>query len=979
MAESFVGLENLPNVYFRDITISSINAVEGQQRSCEIEIKLVVKDKMENGSLQWATNDLLSTYLNITLIQSLDKNFTQQLTNGQYTLNSFDFMSSVNYDRSTVKRITKRLRPEGDIQTYATTDGIYEFEYNFSFTIKEEDLIDVAYFAALTLNQSMLSSDYMADFDSGEIKYFQGPISSEKVFVDAALQSTTNVFYLPDNRIWSGPVHLHNGSYMAGAFHKTTPHPMLRLVETPNLKLKDNRDRKNLAKRNIINKKSRFFGNPYDTYDEEKNIKRLFSFDIESIFLEKTKYGLMIKNLDSVLYDQALQEFTIDKLTVTRSQLIPKRLTKKAIRKALSTSCLIYKDEGQTTTFSDDCEIVEANLLDSKYRFFNFVDKKIKKIKYGQYSHSIELSFSDKTKNLLLSLHANYKNSISKLERYYLRSSKSTYKNIKGSFKESFYTDEVERYGLDNVENFNLAPWIYAPEQYTTLKSYLYDFTLDEKASLYNSLYNSINPNTGTAKGVSIFLQLFKDLLREFEFKFDLNRLIRGSSQQRRQPSRSGLDAPFKNITLKKQFDNAFDSAKRPGYRILEKQDSISGLPVLGHDVFDRRRNYEKNRFFSSRPNLNFEESKTLEQDELASLIDIDTYSTSYLSPITFINKSRNIDLTNNLQANKDLLNNEIESIFSNKKSNSVFNKKLAFQKFSSANPTNNDKDSSFQDASDYMGTESKFLNLSSEFATEDLSVIQKIKVKEKLSAAVYGKKNRKSKFKDKFDLTKSDNIIASKKRSKKNLAKRLRKMPLHVKSIITSRSKAVKNDILTNQIDLLQSIRNENVMTISHFGVQKIEYLDGFKKDKNGKDIFNFPNWKELDLQTFQTSDKDLLCRATSYYDESSEISMPKDLSFEIFDKFFIIKANTTLEQNRAALDSIRIKNLNNINHDYSTTNPVTQPIKESSVFTEQPQPNRPLGDVQTSTRTGDISSRQRRGRQRAVNRATSNIRGTY
>ena len=165
MVESFVGLENLPNVYFRDITVSTINSVEGQQKTSLIEVKLVIKDKQDNGSFQWADSDLLNTYLNVTLVQSLDKNFTQQLTNGQYTLNTFDFKDSPDYDQSTVKRVIKRLRPEGNPEEYSVGDGMYEFEYSFSFEIKDEELINVAYFAALTINQADLSVDYMANSD----------------------------------------------------------------------------------------------------------------------------------------------------------------------------------------------------------------------------------------------------------------------------------------------------------------------------------------------------------------------------------------------------------------------------------------------------------------------------------------------------------------------------------------------------------------------------------------------------------------------------------------------------------------------------------------------------------------------------------------------------------------------------------------------------------------------------------------------
>ena len=223
--------------------------------------KLVIKDKQDNGSFQWADSDLLNTYLNVTLVQSLDKNFTQQLTNGQYTLNTFDFKDSPDYDQSTVKRMIKRLRPEGNPEEYSVGDGMYEFEYSFSFEIKDEELINVAYFAALTINQADLSVDYMANFDNSEIRYFQGPISSEKVFVDGALQTTTNVFYLPDNQIWSGPVHNHEGNFMAGAFHSPTPHPMLRLVEAQNLKLKDKRETEDTSKKlNTFDGKRLFIG-----------------------------------------------------------------------------------------------------------------------------------------------------------------------------------------------------------------------------------------------------------------------------------------------------------------------------------------------------------------------------------------------------------------------------------------------------------------------------------------------------------------------------------------------------------------------------------------------------------------------------------------------------------------------------------------------------------------------------------------------
>ena len=279
MANTFVGLENLPNVYFRDITISSLNNVEDQEKFVTIDIKLVVKDTKIDGKFQWASDNLLNTYLNVTLIQSLNKSFTEQITGGQYTLYDFDYKSSPDYDMENIISSNKRLRPQKDPEMLFVGDNMYEFEYVFSFDIREQDLIDVAYFAAITIDQAMLGVDYRADFDNSQIKFLQGPISSEKVFVDGAFQAKTNVFYLPDNTVYAGPVHVHDGVFMAGAFHSSRQHSVLRQVEIENLKLKDERSTKDTSKKlNTFDGKRLFIGKPYATKDETNTTKQMMTY-----------------------------------------------------------------------------------------------------------------------------------------------------------------------------------------------------------------------------------------------------------------------------------------------------------------------------------------------------------------------------------------------------------------------------------------------------------------------------------------------------------------------------------------------------------------------------------------------------------------------------------------------------------------------------------------------------------------------------
>ena len=1024
MAESFVGLENLPNVYFRDITISSINAVEGQQQSSKIEIKLVVKDTKENGSFQWADNDLLNTYLNVTLVQTLDKNFTQQLTNGQYTLNSFDFKASPDYDHSTTTRLIKMLRPEGDPEMYAVGNGMYEFEYNFSFEIKDEDLIDVAYFAALTIDQAMLGADYMANFDNSEIRYFQGPISSEKIFVDGALQTNTKVFYLPDNTIWSGPVHIHQGNYMAGAFHRPEPHPMLRLVEVQNLKLKDKRGTKDTSKKlNTFDGKRLFIGKPYATKDETNTTKQILHFDMENMFIEKTKYGELLKNLNASLFDQALESFKIKKFVIKRKFITKAKgassfKTKKGSYRILNDRTEIVAiatdktDQGFSivgpmtktgkTIKIDDVETEEIKIVnqlneismgDKKYRYFNFADLGFRNIKYGDYVYGIEMTLIDRTKEFMSNLYATYKNDIKDLEDYSLRSSKSRNVNkLTGKFSETFLAAESTLFNLNNPENLNLAPWIRGVDNYINLKSYLYDLSEDQKTTQAQNLYNSINPKTGTRTNITTFIEMYRTLLGELIQKFDLKKMKLGTFENRRSPANNNQTHP-NLVFMAYDYDDVFDATEPiEGYRIIEKLESDEATPLITRDIFDSRRKQEIDRFFRGNPNFNQDESKNLDQDDIEALTDIVSFSTAYLSPVKLIADSRNIDLSETNLVDNKLLNDTIEKIKRKpRRARGFFKKKIRLQKLKTKISTNDDNPR-FENTSEYLGDLSPLLNLDFGYTLEDLKDIEKIKVDKKINNAI-NKKRKKKLIKD-YDLTKENNVVFKTKRDKyaasKNAnsdrmrrKKKFKKMPLHTKAVMFSRGSNVKTNLLNSPNDLLASDETENKLLIEHFAVNKIEYFAGYELDKMDRPIFNKPKWELLDFETYKNSTtRNLICRAVSLDDELIGTRLPEELDLQVFDKYFIIQSSETRPQSVSAIQKnlmINLESTSNVNYDYSTTNPVSQPIKENSIFTEQPQANRQQAGVQTSTQTSALSSRQQRGNQRAINRATSNIRGTY
>ena len=1003
MTTDFVGLENFPNVYFRDITISSINGTKGSEKISRVNIKLVVKDTKVDGRFQWANDDLLNTYLNVKILQSLNKEFTDQITSGTYTLNAFDYQRSLNYDMDSVIVSVKRLRSVGDPESFLVGNNMYEFEYDFSFDLPESQLVDVAYFASINLDIHALSVDFSADFNQDEIKTFQGPISSEKIFVDRSLQTKTNVFYLPDNQIWSGPVHFHEGGYMTGAFHRPTKHENLRLVETQNLKLKDKRDQINESKKlNTFTGNRLFIGTPYCTRDENSNIKKLLYFDMENMFLEKTKYGDLIKNLSQDLFQQALSDFKIKKLLLKRKFVKLNKATSSFKNKSKGYEILTdrtetvtiasdetqfgfaavgpVEDSGLTRILADGTEQIQTKLVNEfreltmsnkRYRYFTFVDKTFKNLKYGNYIYGIEISIIDKTKNFLSSLYSTYKLDIKALESYAIRSTKgSNLDRRTQSFKPAFSESENKLYGLENIENLNLAPWSSGIENYINLKSYLYNLSDDDRDSQAQKIFAAINPKTGTPQNITSFIEQYRNLVDEFLRKFNLDQIRSGTFNNKISPANKNQTHP-NLVNVKYDYDEIFSATdRREGYKIFDSINK-SDFVVIDRDIFDDRRKREIRRFFKGKPNYSQDESKNLTLEDIEDLSDIESFSSAYMSPLRFIYESRDIDLSETNLVDNELLNNTIDEMITKKRrGRRIFRKRIGLKK-PRAKVDVNDDNPKFENVSEYLGDTSPLLAIDFGYTLEDLSDLEKIKVEKKIKDAV--NKKRKKKFIKKFDLTKKNNIISTikrdKKKSKRFKRRRLKKIPLQIKALIASRSQSVRTNILNSPDDLLASDETDNKLLIEHFAIQRIEYLSGFDTNKNGDPIFNKPMWKLLDLESYrQNQNSHLICRSVYYNDETIDLSIPDNLNLQVFDKFFVI--NPAFMENELSSTFVSNLSLNYdanqaINYDYTTSNPVSQSPQGNGIFTSTPLPGGDPATIATSSRNQTLASRQRRGTQ--------------
>ena len=207
-----IGLENLPNVYFNTVSISEN----------KINIKLSMKDYIENPL--WSDSEILKEKLKLKVIVTYFKNapdealpsnqkemkqLSMDLKEGNasvhdFVLNSYFEIAAQNYNQNEI----------------IPTDDINNFYYNFTFSTDIVDLeADNIYAFALCYIDLQ---DYNLNYTN--YKFLDGPTASETIKENGKPKVNGTLFRLPDDSIWSGPVHEHEGGFMEGSFHKQQAH-----------------------------------------------------------------------------------------------------------------------------------------------------------------------------------------------------------------------------------------------------------------------------------------------------------------------------------------------------------------------------------------------------------------------------------------------------------------------------------------------------------------------------------------------------------------------------------------------------------------------------------------------------------------------------------------------------------------------------------------------------------------------------------
>jgi len=206
-----VGFENLPNVYVNNIVVNRVRL-----RQYEIYFFYKTVDFLDNPS--WS----ISPY-----IDYMDVAFTLRVEKPDGVVNRYkvvSFNKSVN--EYTIMAITHRelfpLYPEAGNNFYPLDDGT------------EDSLYKVFLEAKMELNLQKLSQDYGLNFPSQEgFNHYSGPSTVSQLFQykfsseehEYVITKVSGIKYFTTNNTTVPPIyHVHEGNYMNGSRHRSTPH-----------------------------------------------------------------------------------------------------------------------------------------------------------------------------------------------------------------------------------------------------------------------------------------------------------------------------------------------------------------------------------------------------------------------------------------------------------------------------------------------------------------------------------------------------------------------------------------------------------------------------------------------------------------------------------------------------------------------------------------------------------------------------------
>ena len=893
MSNEFVGFENLPNAFIKEIDLFDYSPKEMQ-----IKVTICVHERKDS-PLWYSTESILTNLLRIGVVFSTDEELNTQINEGDTSPFSTRYMQ---------KPIPMPMVKEDKII----------FDVSFSKVLpKDTSFLNVYSFCFIDKKQ--LEENY--GFTLSEIYY--GPVKSEKVIQNSNVVGNTNAFLRPNGDFWPGPVHSHSGRFMIGSYHTTMPHESLTKITLPNTKIKD--FRKTMKKQNQTKQPARnFISDLMVSYNSDTDINALFMMNMKSVLKNNTKFGAFLERASESVVRSLVDNLKINLMTIQRQRVkIHSHNTKSEQVQTIFSSKNIVKtgDEGgilkSTTRLErnksfdvvvDELrsntrrverrmgEIFTEELGDYKkismikelffdygrdIRAFQLNDYELTDTTPGFYQYKMDLQFTDPVYPFLVETIGSFKGIVSEAKKYVNFASRGRATLDQAGLVETLVNTYVANY------------------------SYIYEISTKDKNDLTSQMFGLLNPATVTLQSAKQFRKKLEELYAEFLSFVDFDPTRSYSNKQR--VSIMSKNQTTGRILITKNFKKIIQpSSNLVGFNYMNQKTS-PGMKVMSKRALQEQSVAQTNDNYAEAPAI---DSPDLDEETNTGLNDTSTNSTTYWSPKGFKVKNQKSSMGSDTKALYGSLNGAFQMMQTQK--NNGKQQGVTVQEPSVPEQTQTEENTSqFIESSEIIGENQEFVSYSGVADSYNVA-----------AAATVGNE----KFNDYYSGFQNDRTFTAVLENAKKLSgNEAQQLPNQLKAVIHGQSTATKTDYASSGLDLLANPKTKNYYEVNNFSVQKMIYIDGFMADSRENILLNKPVYKEMSLQNFQMVSKPVVCFLEAYTNDKFKITDENKVS--VVDSFFILSdRDITVRPENTATEDLPTYNMQDVSYEFMNSSTVVQ-----------------------------------------------------
>ena len=937
MSLDIVGRENLPNVYIKEVSVD-----KDTENSLHIGVVVYIKDLKDGQSrFQWYENASLRNNMKIMIVVSKSTQFNDAVVAGTYSRGFVPkhlayvpgyTVDEVQHEIIPLQNISReQLSQEPEI---VTGGKLYTFGFRRKFIVNSAQ--DISVFAATVLDTEQFSLEQNLDLSYANINSFHGAVVGEKVLLGGQVQYGTTMLFNGDEP-WTGPVHMHNEKYMAGSKHSTVNHPLLEPRALLNTKIKDYRlsysGKSPIQKTEL--RKIPVISPLYASINSVGNMRASFTLDIKKIFIQNTKYGGLLLQLDESIVNTMLSQMKINDLEIVREQVLvsyltspsgsPKPVASKVLDKKiiintgdrqpyrLRTKYRYYNSslgrERQLTRRSHNSSNIETlrssimeihNSNSYNYRTFAFSDLEMNQNAAGSYRYKMSLVIKDPTKDYAKDMLLDLKSGFTSFKLYKNKAEKR--------INYDYLLDKTKNNFINRMKDNS---WINFIDVYLKYYDLLFDAEENEIAMLGYQLVALLNPRSATLTSLGRFYAHYQYLLDYFMNYFEVSEGIfneaskRGNVNTNPHEGKFFLEYAFPEIYNFREQTSSISFLDERVFRSFNSPDLFPSLRKTDIIQVSRR---ERDKYFYNNPSFSGAQIPALPANLFGALNNIEDYGVTFLSPSSITQEQASFNLS--VMEQIDVLS-----------FNRFYNNFIASAPSSAAQPLPvprvpgsrrrqelaNRRRSSFHiqvakavsfsqsdSALDSVLAESSAANSQKNHTTIGNNIVP-FGVKNVFTNFEASIASDDRRYATSFSLAGENNVLYSLINSNVFEPELLKRIPLQMKSLIGSRYQFSRANILGSGNDLIASSVTKDLVNLLFFTLVKIEVLDGYRPNGDGEVNLKQPIWAELTSTRLRNIRKTVLCRMSFYNNQALKINRSPLQGFNIENRFFYISRSQT------------------------------------------------------------------------------------